>query len=244
MTSWVPARGSERLFVSERTSFATGAAIRGGVPVIFPQFSTFGPLPKHGFARTAPWALASQVEDRATYRLTDSPKTRALWPHRFVAELTAAVSGDALDITLEVTNRDSAPLSFTAALHTYLRVDDIDQVRIVGLDGLRYSDTADGGKEKRESSRDLAIVGTVDRIYFNALQPVEMRDGGRRVRATMTGFRDVVIWNPGARGGAGLSDLEPDGYRHMVCVEAARIGDVVELQPGEAWAGSQHLVAD
>ena len=52
-----PADGRERLFLSERARFAEGAAIRGGVPVIFPQFAGRGPLPKHGFARTLPWRL-------------------------------------------------------------------------------------------------------------------------------------------------------------------------------------------
>ena len=36
--SWIPADGRERLFLGERAIYAEGAAIRGGVPVIFPQF--------------------------------------------------------------------------------------------------------------------------------------------------------------------------------------------------------------
>jgi glucose-6-phosphate 1-epimerase len=243
VTSWIPACGGERLFLSERSSFAPGATIRGGVPVIFPQFSTFGPLPKHGFARTATWALADQRDDRVTFRLTDTPETRAFWPHAFVAELTATVAGAALEIALAVTNTGSDAFGFTAALHTYLRVEDVGAVRILGLDGLRYSDTADGGRERQETSRELEIAGMIDRIYFDATRPIEMHDGPRCVRATMTGFRDVVVWNPGASGGAALSDLEPDGYRRMVCVEAARIGDPVQLAPRDEWTGVQRLVA-
>ena len=243
VTSWIPACGGERLFLSERTSFAPGAAIRGGVPVIFPQFSTFGPLPKHGFARTAEWALVEHRDDRAMFRLGDTPETRALWPHAFVAELSAVVAGDALDITLAVTNPGGGAFTFTAALHTYLRVDDVSRVRIHGLDGLRYSDTADGGRERRETSSDVTIDGLVDRIYFDATRPVEMHDGAHGVRAGITGFRDVVVWNPGAVGGAALADLESDGYRRMVCVEAARVGASVKLASGESWSAVQHLVA-
>ena len=59
LLSWVPAGGGEQLYVSPKTAYANGEAIRGGVPVIFPQFSTRGPLKRHGFARSKPWQLVS-----------------------------------------------------------------------------------------------------------------------------------------------------------------------------------------
>ena len=50
--SWTPAgETDERLFVSERSTYGPGKAIRGGIPVIFPHFGPFGDLPQHGFAR-------------------------------------------------------------------------------------------------------------------------------------------------------------------------------------------------
>src|SRR5262245_34324600 len=55
--SWIPAGGDERLYLSETAVFQPGTAIRGGIPVIFPQFGTLGPLPRHGFARTRTWTL-------------------------------------------------------------------------------------------------------------------------------------------------------------------------------------------
>eukprot|EP01137_Pigoraptor_chileana_P032556 Opistho-2@22113 len=65
--SWIPAGGEEQLYVSPRTAYASGQAVRGGVPVCFPQFAERGPLQKHGFARTKPWQLisAEQGEDDA-----------------------------------------------------------------------------------------------------------------------------------------------------------------------------------
>ncbi|HEX5871641.1 MAG TPA: hypothetical protein VFY65_14540, partial [Longimicrobium sp.] len=55
VASWVPAGGSEAMFLSRAATLAPGEAIRGGVPVIFPQFASRGPLAKHGFARVQPW---------------------------------------------------------------------------------------------------------------------------------------------------------------------------------------------
>src|SRR4051794_40977818 len=54
---WTPRGQRPVLFVSSRSDFVAGKAIRGGVPVVFPWF---GPGrdevlagPSHGFARTA-----------------------------------------------------------------------------------------------------------------------------------------------------------------------------------------------
>lgn len=51
VTSWKSASGQERLFVSKQALFQPPKAIRGGVPVCFPQFGALGPLGQHGFAR-------------------------------------------------------------------------------------------------------------------------------------------------------------------------------------------------
>lgn len=53
--SWIH-RGKGRLFTSPRAVFRSGQAIRGGIPVIFPQFGACGPGLRHGFARLLEWA--------------------------------------------------------------------------------------------------------------------------------------------------------------------------------------------
>ncbi|MCB2000494.1 MAG: D-hexose-6-phosphate mutarotase, partial [Rhodoferax sp.] len=58
VVSWVPAGGhGEQLYLSPRSGFGQRQAIRGGVPVVFPQFSDRGPLPRHGFVRNRAWQL-------------------------------------------------------------------------------------------------------------------------------------------------------------------------------------------
>src|SRR5580698_8910691 len=57
---WTPRGHKPVLFVSSKSLFAPGKAIRGGVPIIFPWFgprSDGKPGPMHGFARTALWAM-------------------------------------------------------------------------------------------------------------------------------------------------------------------------------------------
>ncbi|GJG85757.1 D-hexose-6-phosphate mutarotase [Gemmatimonadetes bacterium T265] len=262
VVGWTPAPatpggGDERLFVSARAEYRAGAAVRGGVPVIFPQFGDRvagpGPSIRHGFARTRPWrvvraAHASDGTAEAVLALADADldaETRARWPHPFRAELTVRVAGAALALTLEVENTGVAPLPFTAALHTYLRVGDAARARVRGLEAAAGSDTAAGGAPLAPAGAPLGFGGEVDHLYVHVPGPVTLDDPalGRATRVDQTGFRDVVVWNPGPVRGASLADLEPDGWRRFVCVEAAAAGEPVVVAPGGRWAGAQRLTS-
>ncbi|WP_293370450.1 D-hexose-6-phosphate mutarotase [Nevskia sp.] len=248
VTSWTPVDGRERLFLSGRSDYRPTAAIRGGIPVIFPQFAAEGPLPKHGFARTARW---SQVDAAAVdggafvvrFRLVDDAATRALWPQAFAAELRVLFGGTRLAVSLSVLNSGDSAFAFTAALHSYLAVEAVDTVRVLGLDRLRYRDTAGGGVEHVESAEEVAIIGEVDRIYFDAPQELLMREPTGDLRIQQSGFSDTVVWNPGPAKAALLADLDPGGWQRFLCIEAAAVGRPVRLQPGERWVGTQTLIA-
>ena len=69
----------------------------------------------------------------AILQLTDSEETRQLWPHAFTLELSVALSGQRLDMELEVINRGDTSFSFAAALHTYLRVKEVEECSLQGL---------------------------------------------------------------------------------------------------------------
>jgi glucose-6-phosphate 1-epimerase len=244
VTSWVPAGDTERLFLSSRSDFQSGRAVRGGVPVIFPQFANEGPLPKHGFARNTAWRLVTLSPDgHARFRLASSSATEAMWPHTFVAELLIAVKGKSLDVTLRISNTGATPVTFTAALHTYLRVSDVREAHIRGLGGLSYRDATQRGEQRQEMVDEVAIVGEVNRIYFDARSPVTVEERDRTTVIEMQGFNDVVVWNPGSVGSAALADMEPDGYLRMLCVEPAVIGTPVTLPPAGRWTGRQRLLA-
>lgn len=250
--SWRTPDGRERLFLSSRAQFAEGTAIRGGVPIIFPQFSALGSLPKHGFARTASWQyLGIEQGERAAavFLLQANENTRRVWPHDFSAELAVHVGGERLELLLKIVNTGETAFNFTAALHSYIRVSDVEQVSVQGLQGLAYVDTAAGetpakGASMREHANELRIRGEVDRIYFGGLQPIAVSDLTERIVSRMSGFKDVVLWNPGAQLGAALKDMEPDGYRSMLCVEAAAIARPIILGPGEHWSGAQALTVE
>lgn len=249
VTSWIPAgESADRLFVSASSPFASGVAIRGGVPVCFPQFADQGPLPLHGFARLTSWDIvrAGDVEGggaEAQFRLADSVATRALWPYPFTAMLTVTTSGRTLALELAVTNTGATSFAFTMALHTYLRVADVRTTRILGLKDVRYRDKVLQVNDVVETAAELEIDRPLDRVYHAVPDMLEVREPGRTLAVRATGVSDTVVWNPGPARGAALPDLDSGGYARMLCVEAAVASRSITLHPGETWTGMQALSA-
>lgn len=238
--SWTPVDGRERLFLSERAVFDGNAAIRGGIPVIFPQFGERGLLRKHGFARNRSWTFAGVAGDQAVLALSGDGSD-AGWPHPFLARLRIALSDTQLALTLEIENTGTAAFAFTAALHTYLRVDDIAGVALEGLQGCDFEDSVNGGTLHRQHDYEVTFDGEIDRIYNDVVAPLALLDGGHRLDIEQDGFGDVVVWNPGAHLCARIADLAPDDWKRFACIEAAQVLQPVVLGAGERWFGVQRL---
>lgn len=240
--SWTDPEGMERLYLSPWPS-QPGRPIRGGVPVCFPQFASRGPLVKHGFARTSQWSvLASPGENSAHLRLADDAQTRSVWPHRFQLDLLVSLEPATLQLQLQVTNTDVAPWSFSTALHTYLRMMDVNHVTLEGLGGSSFEDALRDGRLANPDQSGPDLRSPIDRVYRAVPGPLVMRE---RSRALMTiaqnGFEDVVVWNPGREGAAKLDDMPGEDAARMLCVEAARIAQPVVLEPAHSWTGVQRL---
>jgi glucose-6-phosphate 1-epimerase len=246
LVSWIPAGGEEQLYLSPTSRYGEGQSVRGGVPVVFPQFAARGTLPRHGLLRTRAWTLDEALvrghHAQAVLRFRADAETRRLWPHSFEAEITVSVGGRQIDIELAVANTGDSPFEFTAALHTYLRTVDALKLQLEGLQGVRYEDSLTGQWQQQWGDV-LTLVTEVDRIYQDATRTLTLRELGRRVDIDASGFPDVVVWNPGAEKSAQLKDMPADDWRKMLCVESARVLEPALLQPGEEWSGMQTLVA-
>jgi glucose-6-phosphate 1-epimerase len=263
--SWTTADECERFYLSPKSRFDGRSAIRGGVPVCFPQFNQRGPapgLPKHGFARNRAWTPSAdeapaadpavQAPDgsvRAVLRLGDDAETRALWPHGFDARLTVTLSPGSLRLALAVANTGADAFAFTAALHGYLRVPGIAATRLHGLGGLPWHDTVRDIHHAAGSTPPDAVIdfaGETDSIYRRAAAGPLRIDGPRGPLLQLDQapeFTDTVVWNPGAALVATLDDMPSDGHADMLCVEAARIASPVSLAPGARWEGWQRFTA-
>ena len=240
--SWV-AGGRERLYLSPRSVMDGHAAIRGGIPVCFPQFNQRGDLPKHGFARHLSWtakpARLAASKAHLALSLIDSAATRQWWDQAFEALLLIELSPGALQVQLVVRNTDSKPLCFTGALHTYFAVTDVAQARLRGLGGRAEWDAVTD--HHASGAPELRFVGEFDRVYA-ASQGCELLDGPHALSIEQDlDWAQTVVWNPGAAKCAALSDMPADGWQHMLCVEAAQVYEPVCIEPGDFWQGAQRL---
>jgi glucose-6-phosphate 1-epimerase len=175
ITSWRHA-GVEKLFCSPNTPFDGVTAIRGGIPVVFPQFGRPDEtMPQHGFARTSMWTIHERVSTdascRVEFKLMDSDATRFVWPHAFTLTYTVSLSPQGLRTVFKATHAGDKPFTCQALLHTYLAVPRIEDVRVRGLTGLAVFDKMSPvteGAELPKDSRDVAVIDQeVDRIYLD-----------------------------------------------------------------------------
>lgn len=216
---WIPRGERPVLFLSSKSAFEPGKAIRGGVPVIFPWFgprSDGKPGPAHGLARTALWE-----RDGEAFRLKVEQ-----FQLRFVVKM-----GEALGMSLAVTNESPSEARFEEALHTYLAVGDVREVSVTGLAGVEYLDKADGFKRKLQNPEPLRLTKATDSVYLNTTGACEVTDPvwNRRIVVEKTGSASTVVWNPWS----GMADLGPDEWQGMICVETANVGEnSVLLEPG------------
>jgi glucose-6-phosphate 1-epimerase len=252
VTAYEPVTDRPVLWLSDRARYRPGAAIRGGIPVCWPWFGPHpsdADKPQHGFARLCSWrvtdtAVLGDGGTRIALGLSDDDARRAVWPHRFELALTVTV-GRALSVELSARNTGNDPFSCTGALHTYLAVADVEQARVCGLDGTDYIDKLDGDARKTQRG-DVVVSGAVDCIYLSA-PPLRLLDrpGRRRIRISATGSGTTVVWNPWRELAAAMDDVPDDGYRRMLCVEAANARhDARSVAPGQVHTLSQTIAVD
>ncbi len=221
----------------------TPAVMRGGVPMMFPQFATRGPGPKHGLLRERIWSMVEQVHGQS-YCIDVPPEPSNQWMGHARVSVSArrgslALSpqmsaADALTMTFSVQNTGSTPFEFTGGLHPYWLLKDARTLRIEGLDAVPFEDRY--GNTSATLSQPFLQGQAFERLYLQA-PDIVLCDGDRRLRLRAEGFDNWMIWNPGIELAKSLSDLPDDDWRRFVCVEPVVAANPVTLEPGAAWSG-------
>ncbi|ERN07371.1 hypothetical protein AMTRI_Chr12g274840 [Amborella trichopoda] len=253
--SWKNDHGEELLFVSSKAIFKPPKAIRGGIPICFPQFGSHGSLEQHGFARNKVWSIdtdpppfPTNSSNKAFVDLILKPTDDdyKIWPHWFEFRLRVALGpGGDLMLTSRIRNTDSKPFTFTFAYHTYFSVSDISEVRIEGLETLDYFDSLRDKERFTEQGDAITFESEVDKIYISTPTKIAVLDHEKKRTFVFRkdGLPDAVVWNPWDRKAKAMPDFGDDEYKHMLCVEAAAVEKPITLKPREEWKGRQELSA-
>ncbi len=239
--SYQPKGQLEVLWLSERSFFEEGKAIRGGIPVCFPWFGPHisdSQKPMHGFARLKLWEIVetSELIDgslQIKLKFQDDETTRALWQFSFLAELTVTLR-QSLKVQLSCNNTGTEQITYTDALHSYFNVGDIEKIKIFGLKNARYYDGIEGKALINQNEDVLRITKEENRRYVDTTSECIIEDPVfcRKIRVGKRGSKTTIVWNPWIETTKKLSDMPEDGYKKMVCIEAANAyADVVTLHP-------------
>lgn len=247
VVSWYDAAGRNHIYNSPKALYNGKKAIRGGIPVCFPQFGPRGPLKQHGFARTSTWVIDDNQDafvPAVTLVLRDSAETRAsAWPNQFETKLTVtlAADGDSLSLDLVVKNAQDSPFSFTCALHSYFACTS-ESVVLSDFAQLKYEDNADEGKPKAQEGDIVMGKKEIDRVYISTTDSISLNEAGLAI--SKVNFPDAVVWNPYVEKTAALADMPDDDWKKFVCIEPGAIVEPVQLEGGTTWRGSLVLSVD
>jgi len=241
-TSFKDSTGIEHLFMSNKAEFKVGKALRGGIPVCWPQFGP-GKLPQHGFARNTEWTLTdSQISPAtASVTLTLRPNSESLkvFPHQFELHYTIEITGDHMKTIFNVKNTGTEAFEWTGALHTYFSISAIESTTVKGLQGTTFIDKVKDGQKFTEENESIKFDSQLDRVYLEGgSRHVDIVEPKSTERVTFEAWEDVVVWNPWVEKAAGMADMGEGQWKNFVCVEAVQVGKTITTSPGETWTGS------
>jgi glucose-6-phosphate 1-epimerase len=197
------------------------------------------PGPARGFARTTERAieeakLRNDGNVEITLGLAPNETTRSFGYADFHLPFRVTI-GSSLEMELEIRNDGREPLIYEDALHTFFAVANIHQASVSGLEGTAYIDKTDGFKRKKLGNQPLRVAKKTDQVHLNteATCVVHNPVWNRKIMVEKTGSDSTVVWNPWIEKTKGMSDMAPEEWQHMVCVETANAADnAVHLSPG------------
>ncbi|KAI3837307.1 hypothetical protein MKX03_000707 [Papaver bracteatum] len=251
VTSWKNDRKEELLFMSTKSNWKPPKAIRGGIPVCFPQFGNLGTLEQHGFARNRFWELdsfpaplpPSNNHSSVDLILKSTEEDLKTWPRSFELRVRVSLSAGKLTLIPRVRNTDNKSFSFTFALRNYLSVSDVSEVRVEGLETLDYFDNLMQRERFTEQADAITFDGEVDRVYLSTPTKIAIIDHEMKRTFVLRkeSLPDAVVWNPWDKKAKALADFGDEDYKSMLCVDSAAVESPIVLKPCEEWKGRQEI---
>lgn len=211
----------ELLFLSQIAIFDSHTPIRGGVPIVFPNFghSQNSNLPKHGFARISNWSLKKKWDKLGNsgiiLELKNNCFTQQFWNYRFTLLYTIILSQN--DFSTEINVQDQLSFEYQCLFHNYFKISNLSRLPIANLGNVSYLDQLTG--EKKSHSDEVAIEQEIDRIYEPTNNCVSILDETKIITIKTDTKSEVVVWNPWQKKSRSLKDFKDDEFLSMICVE-------------------------
>ncbi|NQY63023.1 MAG: D-hexose-6-phosphate mutarotase [Alteromonadaceae bacterium] len=224
--AWQPKDEKPVFWLSDKATYRTGTAIRGGIPLCWPWF---GPFVKgeqsagnHGFARLQNWQIDEVIIEPDSVKLIirwQGENMHSLWPAACSLR-QEIVFGEKFSQTLFMTNLSEEDVEYTGALHSYFSVSDPKNVTIDNLIPAEFIDKVSGSHQLPQTLANC--VGEIDRIYHcNKTMQIVDKKWQRIIEVSSTGCQQWVLWNPGKALADKMSDIHVNGEKEFVCLEAA-----------------------
>ena len=213
-----------------------------------PQSST-QTLPSHGFARTQYWrveqiqessneSVDTQESGKLCLTHNTSSTTLTLVPTKLGlfsfsedihVKLIVTIS-ETLSISLQTMNRSNQAVEITQALHSYFNIPNIYTSTLHGIN--EDYDDKPSATCANKTLLPYIFEQEVDRIhhiYGPDLGKVKVvtithlcKDTPSQIVSIQNiGHDSLVVWNPWQQKSQAMKDMTSDGYRTMLCVEAA-----------------------
>jgi glucose-6-phosphate 1-epimerase len=148
--------------------------------------------------------------------LQNNDDIASIYPRKFSLVYTVTLYETKLQAEVQVCNQSSDIMPFQLLLHNYLRCVAND-AQITPLQGIKFYDKTASTEEDRETPKveDRLFVDVhtfTDSVYEDAPQNYQLTWPGANVGIKTQNFKDVVVWNPQAKAGSKIGDMEDGGW--------------------------------
>jgi glucose-6-phosphate 1-epimerase len=222
--SFIPKHDNvQRLWLSKKAMLDGQHPIRGGIPICWPWFGAHASesgVPSHGYVRTQNWHVVDCADEPKQTVVRLKPSTTQGDGFAGETQLSLVLFiGRELRIQLVTENRGSEPLSYTCALHTYFKIDDINHCELYGLTG-EYLDKLQDFK-RFDTPTPYRFNQETDRVHLATPKTLSISSGAHQTCIESSGHDSIVVWNPWSEKSVSMQDMEDDGFEKMLCVETA-----------------------
>lgn len=217
--SYTPKGSKDLLWISGKSSFTNGKAIRGGIPVCWPWFGGAG-QPAHGLARISNWIQTGHSETAEGETVLNLAFIPGFMDYAFLLANLKITVGKSLTVELKTSNNGEDDYQLSEALHTYFAVSEIEKVSVSGMDGTPFTNSLN--QTECVQCGDITFTEETDRIYHTGKASRIIDPGfGRSILIEKTGSESTVVWNPWIEKSKRMSDFGDEEYHGMLCVETA-----------------------